>query len=296
MTSSENYVHLWIASDAKTTAVALTEVGVSGRARVHEWGSVTDVSPDAPMSREAANRRASQQMILIAVISIGICLAGGAPYAGVIFVAAFVLAAAAIVGAIRAERQGTVRTPDLRKFPDIHRVLTTPQEQRSFRALVTLAERVGRTLPELDELVEPNEAGELLAQALWDGAKNLARKQDIRTVRDDLRRHEKDTTDNSSRAYRDFVHQRQQADELWKEVRSELATLVAQLTAAAEAGERFIRDRDLDETLQRTEKALAELLIDPMSGPSGASEQLADETTAVLDAYRELNDLYGGKH
>ncbi|MEH0820718.1 MULTISPECIES: hypothetical protein [unclassified Micromonospora] len=296
MASSENYVHLWIASDAKTTAVALTEVGVSGRSRVHEWGSVTDTTPEAPMTREAASRRAAQQIMLVAVVFGGLCMAGGGAYAGLLISGGLVLSLVAIVGSVRAEQPGRVRTPSMRSFPDIHRVLSTPQEQRTFRALVKLAERVGRTLPELDELVEPNEAGELLAQALWDGAKTLARKQDVRAVRDDLRRHETHASDESSRAHRDLMHQRQQADALWEEVNGDLAKLVAQLTAAAESGERFIRDQDLDVTLQRTEKALAELSTDLMAGPSGASEQLADETTAVLDAYNELNDLYGGKH
>ncbi|MGW5667745.1 hypothetical protein [Micromonospora sp. NPDC003776] len=248
------------------------------------------------MTSDAANGRATKQIMLIAVVAGGLCMVGGSRYAAIIVSGALVLGAAAIVGSVLAERPARVRMPDLKGFPEIHRVLTTPQEQRSFRALVGLAERVGRTLPALDELVDPNEAGELLAQALWDGAKSLARKQEIRAVRDELGRHEDHVSDDSSRSQRDFVHQRQQAKALWKEVNGDLAKLVAHLTAAAESGEAYIRDRELDDTLQRTEKALAELSADLMSGPSAASEQLADETTAVLDAYRGLNDLYGGKY
>ncbi len=296
MDSSEQSFHVWIASDAQTTAVALSPVNVSGRARVHRWGSVADVSPEAPMTSDAVSGRAAKQIMLIAVVAGGLCMVGGLPYAGAIVSGALVLGVVAIVGSFMAERPGRVKTPDLRGFPEIHRVLTTPQEQRSFRALVGLAERVGRTLPALDELVDPNEAGELLAQALWDGAKNLARKQEIRAVRDELRRHEDHVSGESSRSQRDFAHQQQQADALWKEVNGDLTKLGAHLTAAAESGEAFIRDRELDDTLQRTEKVLAELSVDLMSGPSAASEQLADETTAVLDAYRGLNDLYGGKY
>ncbi|MEU8179158.1 hypothetical protein AB0B86_00115 [Micromonospora sp. NPDC049047] len=234
--------------------------------------------------------------MLVAIVFGGLCMAGGWRYAGMLVTGGLLLSLVAIVGSVRAGQPSRVRTPNMRSFPDIHRVLTSPQDQRTFRTLVKLAERIGRTLPQLDELVEPNEAGELLAQALWDGAKVLARRQELRALRDDLRRHETDASDESSRAHRDLVHQRQQADELWEEVNDNLATLVAQLTAAAESGETFARDRDLDVTLQRTETALAELSTDLMAGTSGASERLADETTAVLDAYRELNDLYGGKH
>ncbi|WP_328415507.1 hypothetical protein OG470_23510 [Micromonospora sp. NBC_00389] len=209
--------------------------------------------------------------------------------------AAVVLAMAIFSASVKAEQLGTVITPDRHRHPDAHRVLMSQQERSEFDALLRLAERVAKTLPALQGLVDSNEAGRLLAQGLWHGAKNLARKQEIREVRDDLKRHAVARSDEVSRSRLDLLHQQQRAGALWNEVNAELEKLTSQLTAAAAAGETFIRDRDLDDTLDRTEKALAKLSIDDPAVPSAATEHLAEETTAVVQAYRELNDLYGGK-
>lgn len=295
MSSSPDTFHLWIGRDAKATGVALCELRMSGKAHVHRWGSITELTPGPPMTAKAADRRAILQLILISIGALYLCGAGSGAYWGLILLAAGVLGFAVLLASIKAARESVLVTPNLRAYPDIHRVLTTPEERRSFQELLSLAERVGRTLPALDGLVEPNQAAELLAQGLWDGAKSLTRKQEIRAVRDDLKRHAHEGSSDMSRTRLDLLDQQQRADALWSEVNADLDKLTTHLTDAAKAGEAFVRDRELDDTLQRTEKALAELSIDAVYAGSNASEQLADETTAVLNAYRGLNDLYGGK-
>jgi hypothetical protein len=143
--------------------------------------------------------------------------------------------------------------------------------------------------------MEPSEAGELLAQTLWDGAKILARKEEIRDVRDELTLHVQNLADSRSRARLDILHQQQRANVLWEEVNEELDKLRSHLAAAVAAGEAFMVDRELDETLSRTERALARLSTEDPSVSSAAGQRLADETTAVVEVYRELNELYGGR-
>lgn len=286
---------VWIARDPSTTAVALRPVEISSRPSRHGWGNIIDLTPGQPMTAKAADRRAKFQLILVSLGALYFCGNGGGAYWWLILLVAGVLTMAIFSASAKAEQPGKVVTPDLHRYPDVHRLLTGAPERGEFDRLLRLAERVGKTLPALKHLVDPNEAGGLLAQALWDGAKNLARKEEIRAVRDDLKRHAQERSDEMSRSRLDLLQQQQRASTLWSEVNEELDKLRSHLTAAAEAGEAFIRDRDLDETLSRTEKALAQLSIDDPSNSSGASEQLADETSAVVQAYRELNDLYGGK-
>jgi hypothetical protein len=247
------------------------------------------------MTAKAAERRAKFQLVLVVSAALYFCSVGHGAYWWLVLIASGMLTIAIFSASAKAERPGEVTTPDIHRYPGIHRVLASFQERREFDQLLRLAERVGRTLPALEGLVEPSEAGELLAQALWDGAKSLARKEEIRGVRDDLKRHAQDRSGSLSRSRLDLLHQQKRADVLWKEVHGELEKLRSHLAAAAEAGEAFMRDRQLNDTLSRTEKTLERLSAEDPSGSSVASEQLADETTAVVEAYRELHELYGSK-
>ncbi|MER7459342.1 hypothetical protein ABTW87_20195, partial [Micromonospora sp. NPDC126480] len=180
--------------------------------------------------------------------------------------------------------------------PDLHRLLTNPQERGEFDALLRLAERIHKTLPKLGGLIDPGDAAKLLAESVWDAATILARKQEIRAVRDDLKGYALRGSEDVSRARLDLLNQQQRASVLWTEVNEELDRLRSHLTAAAVAGEAYVRDRNLDDTLERTEKALAKLSAEnSIESSTAATQQLADQTTAVVQAYRELNELYGGR-
>ncbi|SBT40670.1 hypothetical protein [Micromonospora auratinigra] len=286
---------VWIARDPSKTAVALRPVDIGSRPHRREWGSVVDVTPGPPMTAKAADRRAKFQLLLVLMAASYFCTAGGGAYWWLILLASGAFMMAIFAASSKAGEPGKVVTPELGHYPEAHRLLTGPQERSEFDRLLKLAERVGKTQPALKRLVDPDEAGSLLAEAVWEGAKSLARKEEIRAVRDDLKRHALEGSGQVSRSRLDLLQQQQRANALWKEVDAELDKLRSHLSTAAEAGEAFIRDRELDDTLNRTEKALAKLSTDEILGSSLASEQLADETNAVIQAYRELNELYGGK-
>ncbi|MFF3852206.1 hypothetical protein [Micromonospora sp. NPDC002575] len=294
MSPSDHAFHLWIGRDSQVTAVALTEMRMSGRANVHEWGSITEVTPGQHITGSAASKRVTIQLIVVAIVSLYVCGLSSAAYWWLLLAVDLALVLLAVTAARKAASRSTVVAPDIDIYPDIHRLIATHEERLAFRDLQTLAERIGRTLPALDSLVDPNEAAELVAESLWEGAGVLARRQEIREVRDDLGRHASDGSFESKRAHLDLQSQQRRADELWEEANADLARLTSHLTATAEAGERFVRDQDLEDTLQRTEAALNKLSLDGSHAGAYAGEQLADETTAVLTAYRELNDLYGG--
>lgn len=286
-------LQLWIARDADKVVVAMCPLKINAKAQRQEWGNITDLSAGEPSTREVGDRRSARAFVILAIGAVAGAVVG-VPWQWVL-PGVVVIGGAVVLSQVTAERVGVVVAPDLDRYPDIHRVLTRQEERAAFLELVKLAERVARTLPALDGLIEETEASELLALGLWDGAKTLARRQDIRAVLGDLRRHGRDDLPPLSRSRHDLNNQRQRAEALWDEVNAELASLQTQRAAAAVAGETFIRARELGRTLERTEKALAELAAADSSGQSAAGEQLADETTAVVNAYRELTELYGGK-
>lgn len=296
MSPSGHPFHLWIGRDARMTAVALCEIRMSGATHTHEWGSLTDLTPGQPMSAGAASNRRGTQLILIAVAAVSLYVLAAGAYRPIIFATAVVLAVLVSASSSRAKVAGSVSTPNLRKYPDIHRLLTTLEERESFHRLLISAERIGATLPALEGLLDPGEAGDLVAQSLWDGAKILARRQELRVVRHDLQQHATTNLPDVSRARQNLLSQQHQAEALWSDINQDFERLTLRLIATAEAGEAYIRERDLDDALQRTERMLAELSIDDSIPGSLASEQLSDETASVLNAYRELNDLYGGKY
>ncbi|HEY0696442.1 MAG TPA: hypothetical protein VGD43_01360 [Micromonospora sp.] len=258
--------HLWIARDPMTTAVALRPVTVSGTAHRHQWAGVTDVTAGPAADRAWVERQTN--------LLTGIALAGAlASYGmGVHWWLALPAAAIVVVLIRRATAwvacPGTVVAPDLDRQPHLHRVLVTRPERAAFEQLTVLAERIGRILPALDGLIDRREAGELLAQALWDGAELLTRRQELRAVRYDLTWFDGDESYQPDRA----VHQdqRDRTGRLWADIDAELGRLTACLTDVATTGEQCARDRG-----------------------SASGQRPADGTVAVLAAYRELTDLFG---
>ncbi|MFG1903167.1 hypothetical protein [Micromonospora carbonacea] len=295
MSPSDHPFHLWIATDAETTTVAQCKLRMSGRTNSRRVGRITILSPGEPISPKAAEKRIGFQLLLIAAGASYLCCWGSQIHWGLILAGAVILTAFALSASANAKKPSTVVTPSLHLHPDRHRILVAHQDRRSFNDLLILTERIDKTLPALAGLVDSKNAAALVTQSLWEGAGFLVRRQEIRSVRESLGRHEGHSIGAPSRSRLDLRSQQQRADALWDEAKKDLKRLKFHLTATAEAGEAFIRDRELDDTLQRTEEALDRLSVDGSHAGAYAGEQLADETTAVLTAYRELNDLYGGK-
>jgi hypothetical protein len=247
------------------------------------------------MTKKEAKGLLQLQFFLIFVGALGLCLLTDGRYWGLILTIPVVLVGFASTLSSKDRKTSMTVTASPNPNPESYRTLTKPDERQAFDGLLALAERIDKTLPALAGLVDSKDAASLVAQSLWEGAGLLARRQEIRGVRDELQTFAHPGSPKTNRARQDLEGQQRRADALWNEVNKDLEGLVSHLTATAEAGEAFIRDRELDETLQRTEEALTKLSLDGSHAGAYAGEQLAEETTAVLTAYRDLNDLYGGK-
>lgn len=293
MSSSDHPFHLWIASDDAQAVVAMLPLKIAGAQLKHEWGSITDLRALRPAPRSRNFGGLIVLALIVVVISAALCL-GGAPLMVVLILAALVIGPGS-VAFFREESPGHVVAPDLQKFPEIHRVLDAGEEREDFLDLVELAERAGRSLPALDGLVDAADAGEALAHALWVGADALGRRKQLRSLVDGLKQNNPNRPSATSRAAGYLTEQRKKAKGLWDQANEKLARVQATLEAAAVAGENFIREQELMEAARRGEEALVGLAPHDLEVPGDASGQLAEGTAAVLDAYRELNDLYGDR-
>ncbi|MEU2169566.1 hypothetical protein [Micromonospora chersina] len=173
--------------------------------------------------------------------------------------------------------------------------LNHPHDRLEFDKLIDLAQRIDKNIPMLTGLVDRNEAGEALARALWQAAGLLGRRRKIYSVIDELSRHEVKRLGEGSRVARDLQAQQSAAEELLKDLRVDLDKLMANLTATAEAGDDFRREREALRAVERASQTLAELATSSHEGTSAAADRLAEETVTVVRAYRELNELYGGR-
>ncbi len=294
MSPSDHPFRLWIASDDEQVVVALCPLRISGEQLKHEWGNLTDLRVLPPLPRSSGADGLPVATLLAVSLGGALCFSGAPPMVALIL--AGLAALVVYARSLRKDLPGRVVAPGLKKYPDIHRVLDAPEEREDFLDLVELAERVGQVLPALNGMVDPADSAKALAQALWDGADILNRRKELRSVVEGLKRHDHAGLSEASRAVQYLAAQRTKASDLLEQVDAELARLAANLEAAAIAGENFSREQELLDAALQAEETLVGLASQELIAGSDASEQLAEETSAVLDAYRELNELYGGKH
>ncbi len=294
MPPSDHPFHLWVARDTVSTTIAPQRIRVNGRANFRKQGNVSFLMLHKSSGSNASDRRLGWLIVLTAVGIAYACFSDEEPRWGMALIG--VVGVFCLVPVVLSDAPDKAKTvkPSLQSLPSGTRVLTRFDERRVFDDLQTLADRIDKTLPALAGLVDSRDAASLVAQSLWQGAGILARKQEIRGVREDLAKHGHPGSPMTSRARLELQSQQARAGALWREVNEDLATLVSQLTVTAEAGEAFVRDKEIDDTLQRTADAINKLSLDISPIEANAGEQLADKTTAVLTAYRELSELYGG--
>jgi hypothetical protein len=258
---SDHPFHLWIATDHTRTVAALTPLKVSRGPLRHEWGSITDLRA-APVASTSPNVVSIVVLVaLVAVVTLGLC-GSGAPLV-VILVLAVLALGVGLAATLSKTPPGEVQTPDLAKFPEIHRSLSAPEERRDFFGLLALAERAGRTLPALEDAVDPSEGGQSLAEALWEGADILSRRQQLRPQMQTPGAQSVPQGHVASRVAEALAEQKARSQRLWDETNEAFSRLRTALELAAVAGENAAHDPQAIE--------------------------------AAREAYQELDDLYGGK-
>ncbi|WP_157744517.1 hypothetical protein [Micromonospora viridifaciens] len=224
----------------------------------HEWGSITDLRA-VPVPHKSSNLAGIIVLAALVLIgAFGLCLSG-APFLVIFFLAALVLGIG-LAASLSKVPPAQVVAPDEAAFPALHRTLHEEKERADFLELIELAERAGRALPAVEGAIDPVEGGELLAQALWEAADVLSRRQQLRpqVVR---QQQPTPTVSPSSPAAQALAEQREKAGALWEETEAELARIRTALELAGVAAENAAHD------------------------PSALD--------AVHEAYRELADVYG---
>ncbi|WP_433341627.1 hypothetical protein [Micromonospora sp. CA-111912] len=230
-----------MATDQTRTVVALARLKVSRALLRHEWGSVTDLRA-APVAQSSPNVVGVVVLVVLVVVgALGLC-AAGAPLLVVFFLAALALGIGLAVALAKAV-PGEVTAPDLAKFPEIHQTLDAPEERRDFFDLIALAERAGRTLPSLESVIDPSEGGQSLAQALWEGADLLGRRQQLRPQMATLGRQSTSGSQAASRVAESLAEQKANSQRLWNETNQAFARLRTTIELAAVAGENAAYDQ-----------------------------------------------------
>jgi hypothetical protein len=136
-------------------------------------------------------------------------------------------------------------------------------------------------------MIDPVEADRSLAAALEELAAIMARRQQIRRLREELAQATRHDLPADSPAAQALAEQRLRVEALWRSTAGAANRILASINAAALAGEELIREQRIGETARAAELAISRLTS---GGPprTEAGPELAERTAAVIAAYREL--------
>jgi hypothetical protein len=176
---------------------------------------------------------------------------------------------------------GVIVAPQLTSDREQHHVLVEDQDRKAFSDAIDLCQRTAETWPALEGLIDVPLAERQLAQALFDIAGVLERRQVVRDLQVELAEH----ADASELAPR-----RAKAATALAALDNELTRRLATLNAVAVAGEDLIRDERIGALGREADEVLARLSDAGAPALSDAGSELAERTEAVLQAYRELID------
>jgi hypothetical protein len=185
----------------------------------------------------------------------------------------------------------TYLTPQLRRWlagrrlrrPD-NVVLHSERARSAFDHALALADRVSETWPALGPLVDADEAAVMLAEALWQIAAVLSRREELDAVLEPV-------GFDPSAASVETRSQLSVARAARARVDAEFQRREAGLRRAEEAGRDFIREQQMREAVRAADQTLRAMPPAVLAGPGAALEpasDLAEHTHSVLAAYREL--------
>ncbi|GIE01645.1 hypothetical protein Adu01nite_29950 [Paractinoplanes durhamensis] len=270
---------MYVAHDDELVIVSRLPLEVIG-GQGHEfgWGSVVEVTP-----AEQSDGRGPLSGVLYS-LAIVFGLMGALLLFADVFVGSFLLlvAAAAAGGALlygMRQRPGLISAPHLASDRDQHHLIVDEQDRQVFSDAIDLCQRTTETWPQLGALVDVPIAERQLAQALFDLAGALERRQELRELHGELAEHD---------GAFELAPRMARATEALAELEDEVTRRLATLNAVAVAGEELIRDQRIDELGREADETLARLTSAPPAIAPDAGSELAERTEAVLRAYREL--------
>jgi hypothetical protein len=163
-------------------------------------------------------------------------------------------------------------------------VLRSERARAAFDHALGLADRVSETWPALGGLVDAGEASVMLAEALWQIAAVLSRREELDAVLEPAG-FDPDTASVETRS------QLSAARAARARVDAEFQRREAGLRRAEEAGRDFIREQQMREAVHHADRTLRAMPPTAPATPGTALEpasDLAEHTHSVLAAYREL--------
>ncbi|WP_127500782.1 hypothetical protein [Actinoplanes solisilvae] len=233
---------LYVAHDDELTIVSWLPLKVTaGRWRSLSWGRVVQLTPAEKGPDRRRLTRALYGGGVASVVLGGAYLAGGAVGGAVL---AF-LGVAAVTGGWGYgwwQRPGVISAPRLESDRDQHHVLTGARDRALFAQAADLCRRSAETWPALGALVDVPVAERQLAQAMFDLAGALEKRQELRELHAGLAEH-----DGASELAGHVATTTTVLAEFDTEIRRRLATLAA----VVKAGEDFIRDQEIAELASR---------------------------------------------
>jgi hypothetical protein len=252
---------------------------VGGRGMSFGWGSVLEVTPaDPPGDRGPWPGVLSGFSAILTITGVLLLVGGAWAAGGAALLLGLGLGGGVIVHGWR-RRPGVISAPRLESDRDQHHVLVEDDDRRAFSDAIDLCQRTVETWPALGALIDIPVAQRQLAQALFDLAGALERRQELRELHAGLARHD---------GAFELAPRMAKAAEALSEVDAEVSRRLSILQAVAVAGEDLMRDQEIDALAREADETLARLTSAGAPGPDAGSD-LAERTAAVLRAYRELS-------
>jgi hypothetical protein len=277
---------LYVAHDDRMAIVSRLPLEIAGgRGMSFSWGDVLEITPaDQPAERGPVAGAlygigAISGIVGGLILLVSTVVLAGAPAGGLLALAGVVAVGGGAVLHRRRQRPGVIEAPRLASDRAQHHVLIEDQDRKVFSDAIDLGQRASETWPALGALVDVPIAERQLAQALFDLAGVLERRQELRELHAELAEHA-----GSAELAPRMAKAASASAELDDEVTDRMRTL----QAVAEAGEELIRDEQVSVLAREADEALARLTSAEPAIAADAGSELAERTEAVLRAYREL--------
>ncbi|MFI5897953.1 hypothetical protein ACIA5D_48515 [Actinoplanes sp. NPDC051513] len=270
---------LYVAHDDKLAIVSRLPLEVvGGRGLSFGWGSVLEVTPaDKPGDSGPTTGVLYSFGTIFGIIG-GVLLLGGVFWGGFFVLAGIAAGGGAVLYGLR-RRPGVISAPSLESDRDQHHVLVDDRDRKVFSDAIDLCQRTSETWPALGALIDVPIAEKQLAQALFDLAGALERRQELRDLHAELAEHD---------GAFELAPRMAKATSALAELDDEVTQRLATLNAVAVAGEELIRDQEIDALAREADETLARLTSAGPAIVADAGSELAERTEAVLRAYREL--------
>ena len=278
---------IYVARDVNATVVSRQRLRmIGGRPVRRQWKALVETTADtsAQQPRDAVIGTA---MVAGPPILTGALTAAFAPLEVGIVVGGVVFFAMSYVGPL-------VRRRLVRKGPRIAGReafrLTTISERAAFDRVLATADRITETWPGLGSLVGVFDAEAMLADALWEIARVLARRQEVSAVLSELSRPDFMIADPADETAREVGVHRRAARAAIAATEAELVQREANLRRVEQAGRRLSRELEMRQAIRTAEESLRTSPGADAAAPGSVdpAAELAEQTQSVLAAYREL--------